>query len=65
MSNAFINYAGSFLLAAQELAKTPLAQNDEALQTSICRKYGIFLDSITDAEAYMLSRLVEEYAEAR
>lgn len=62
--DTFMMYAGSFDLAARELARTPEAQNNENLQRSICRKYGILLDCITDDEAYLLSRMVEDFAHA-
>lgn len=62
MDLAFLGYTGSFELAARELARVPEAQFDENLQEAICRRYGIFLDNITDDEAEMLSRMVEEYA---
>lgn len=56
------NYYFSLDAAARELAKTPQAQDNEVLQASICRKYGVFLECITTSEAIMLSRLVEDYA---
>lgn len=59
---SFLIYTGSFELAAGELAKTPEAQDDFDLQAKICRKYGIFLENITDDEVEMLSRMVEEFA---
>lgn len=59
---SFLAYTGSFELAARELARTPEAQDNPYLQASICRKYGIFLDNITDDEIEMLSRIVEEYS---
>lgn len=59
---AFSQYANAFNLAAMDLARHPKAQYDEALQAAICRRYGIFLDNITDSEAKYLSRLVEKYA---
>lgn len=58
-NRAFSAYAGSFELAARELAAHPEAQDDADLQDAICRKYGIFLDNITDDEAKELSRMVE------
>lgn len=61
---AFSCYAISFDNAAQELARTPMAQNDEALQDAICRKHGVFLDNITDDEIRHLELLVEKYAKA-
>lgn len=63
-NTAFSQYTNSFNLAAMELARHPESQYDEDLQEAICRRYGIFLDSITDDEAEHLSRLVEEYANA-
>lgn len=56
------NYLFSIDAAARELANYPEAQNDADLQEAICRKHGVFLDCITDDEAEMLSRLVEQYA---
>lgn len=61
MDMPFLAYTGSFELAARELARTPLASESYELQDLICRKYGIFLDNITDDEINMLSRMVEEY----
>lgn len=56
------NYFFSLDAAAIELANTPQAQDDAALQDAICRKHGVFLDCITDDEVEYLSRLVEAYA---
>lgn len=64
-NRAFTAYVGAFELAARALAKYPEAQYDATLQDAICRRYGIFLDNITDDEAEMLSRMVEEYAGRR
>lgn len=61
MDMPFLAYTGSFELAARELARTPFADGNYELQDLICRKYGIFLDNITDDEVIMLSRMVEEY----
>ena len=62
MDMPFLAYTGSFELAARELARTPLASESYEPQDLICRKYGVFLDSLTDDEINMLSRMVEEYA---
>ena len=62
MDMPFLVYTGSFELAARELARTPSANENYELQDLICRKYGVFLDNITDDEVIMLSRMVEEYA---
>ena len=62
MDTTFSIYTGSFELAARELASKPWVMNDPSQQEQICRKYGIFLDNITDDEINMLSRMVEEYA---
>lgn len=48
-----------FEFAARDLAAHPEAQYDANLQDAICRKYGIFLDNITDDEAKELSRMVK------
>lgn len=63
MSLAFLSYTGSFELAARELARTRAADDSPELQEAICRKYGIFLDNVTDDEIDMLSHMVEEYAQ--
>ena len=60
-NTAFSIYASNFELAARDLAKHPEAQDDEDMQDAICRKYGIFLDQITDDEAEELSRMVESF----
>ena len=44
-------YINAFVLAAMELARNPASQYDADLQEAICRRYGIFLDNITDDEA--------------
>ena len=62
MDMPFLAYTGSFELAARELARTPSASESYELQDLICRKYGVFLDNLTDDEIIMLSRMVEEYA---
>lgn len=62
MDMPFLAYTGSFELAARELARTPSASKNYELQDLICRKYGVFLDNLTDDEINMLSRMVEEYA---
>ena len=56
------NYFFSIDAAAKELAETPQAQYSETLQIEICRKHGVFLECITNSEAIILSRLVEDYA---
>lgn len=58
----FLCYTGSFELAARELARTRAADNNPILQAQICKKYGIFLDNITDDEVTILCKMVEEYA---
>lgn len=62
MKMPFLAYTGSFELVARELANRPETQDNEKLQDTICRKYGIFLDSITDEEAAMLCSMVENYS---
>lgn len=62
MDTPFLAYTGSFELAARELASKPWVMNDPSQQAQICRKYGVFLDNITDDEVIMLSRMIEEYA---
>ena len=47
MNSPGINYALSKLAAARELARNPNSNNNYSLQDSICRKHGIFLDSMT------------------
>lgn len=49
----------NFELVARELAHNPESQDNEALQEAICRKYGIFLNNITDDEAAMLSAMTQ------
>lgn len=56
------NYFFSLDAAAKELAHTPAAQDDPNLQDAICRKYGVFLDCITDDEIAYLKSLIENYA---
>lgn len=60
MDMPFLAYTGSFELAARELAKTPSAIKDYELQDLICRKYGIFLENLTDDEFEWLNRTVNE-----
>lgn len=62
MDFTFLEYTGSFELAARELARTPEAQDNPELQKIICRKYGILFDAMTNDEAKMLSWMVENYA---
>lgn len=62
MDTTFYIYAGSFELAARELASKPWTMNDPSQQAQICAKYGIFFDNITDDEISMLGRMVEEYS---
>ena len=62
MDMPFLAYTSSFELAARELASKPWVMNDPSQQAQICRKYGVFLDNITDDEDIMLSRMIEEYA---
>lgn len=59
MSDSFNCYASSFELAAREFAKHPEAQNDESLQYAICRRYGIFLERLTDDEISELEHQIE------
>lgn len=58
MNSPGINYALSKLAAARELARNP---NNYSLQDSICRKHGIFLDSMTQDEKEEFCRIVEEF----
>lgn len=58
---AFSSYIVSLDRAAQELANTPSSNNSYAEQEKICRKYGIFLDNITEDEREYLQRQVNEY----
>lgn len=55
----------SFLAAAQELAQVPLSAYTVEVQTSICRKHGIFLDSLTDDEFEMFNNIAKEYRGGR
>lgn len=43
-------YANAKLAAARELARRPETRDDSSLQNEICRKHGVFLDSMTDDE---------------
>lgn len=61
MNSPGINYALSKLAAARELARNPKSNNNYSLQDSICRKYGIFLDSMTRDELEEFCRIVEEF----
>lgn len=54
-------YALSFELAARELARHPETNNDFPSQYEICRKYGVFLDSLTNDEKKHLESLVEDF----
>jgi hypothetical protein len=63
-NSAFNFNAVSADAAARELAMHPEWARDEAAQDRVCRKYGIFLDQITDDEASYISSLVIEYARA-
>lgn len=61
MNSPGINYALSKLAAARELARNPKSNNNYPLQDSICRKHGIFLDSMTIDELEEFARIVEEF----
>lgn len=54
-------YGASKLAAARELARNPKSNNNYSLQDSICRKHGIFLDSMTQDEKEEFCRIVEEF----
>lgn len=56
-----INYGISLIAAAQELASKPETMNMPSLQNAICRKYGIFLDSMTEDEIKEFERIINEY----
>ena len=61
MNSPSINYALSKLAAARELARNPNSNNNYPLQDSICRKHGIFLESMTIDELEEFARIVEEF----
>ena len=61
MNSPGINYALSKLAAARELAQNPRSNNNYSLQNNICRKHGIFLDSMTQDEKEEFCRIVEEF----
>lgn len=61
MNSPGINYALSKLAAARELARNPKSNNNYSLQDFICRKHGIFLDSMTRDELEEFARIVEEF----
>lgn len=61
MNSPGINYALSKLAAARELARNPKSNNNYSLQDSICRKHGIFLDSMARDELEEFARIVEEF----
>lgn len=61
MNSPGMNYALSKLAAARELARNPKTNNNYSLQDSICRKHGIFLDSMTIDELEEFARIVEEF----
>ena len=61
MNSPGINYALSKLAAARELARNPNSNNNYPLQDSICRKHGIFLESMTIDELEEFARIVEEF----
>lgn len=58
-------YGASKLAAARELARNPNSNNNHSLQDSICRKHGIFLDSMTQDEKEEFCRIVEEFMGGR
>ena len=61
MNSPGLNYALSKLAAAKELARNPRSNNNYSLQDDICRKHGIFLDSMTQDEKEEFCRIVEEF----
>ena len=65
MNSPGINYALSKLAAAKELAQNPRSNNNYSLQDSICRRHGIFLDSMTIDELEEFARIVEEFMGGR
>lgn len=65
MNSAGLNYSLSKLAAARELARNPKSNNNYSLQDSICRKYGIFLDTMTQDEKDEFCRIVEEFMGGR
>lgn len=54
-------YANSLVAAAIELAHTPEAVNNGELQNEICRKYGVFIDNMTDDEFQEFEHLIEKF----
>ena len=54
-------YGASKLAVARELARNPNSNNNYSLQDSICRRHGIFLDSMTQDEKEEFCRIVEEF----
>lgn len=61
MLSAGALYGASKLAAARELARNPNSNNNYSLQDSICRRHGIFLDSMTQDEKEEFCRIVEEF----
>ena len=61
MNSPGINYALSKLAAARELARNPKSNNNYPLQDYICRKHGVFLESMTQDEKEEFCRIVEEF----
>lgn len=60
-NTTFSQYALSFELAARALANHPEAQDDESMQFTICREYGVFLDQCTEDELNHLFNLANEF----
>lgn len=58
-------YANSKLAAINELVRRPEAQDDPSLQNEICRKHGVFLDSMTEDEFSEFEHLLQEQVKAR
>ena len=58
---AFSSYVVSLDRAAREIANTPAAAYCYSIQEDICRKYGIFLNDITEDERKYLQMQVNEY----
>ena len=58
---AFSSYVVSLDRAAREIANTPAAAYCYSIQEDICRKYGIFLNNITEDEKKYLQMQVNEY----
>lgn len=61
MTNGNWVYANSMLAAAIELARTPEAATNLALQDKICRKYGVFTDMMTDDEIHEFENLIRSF----